>query len=232
MVAQGEAQMELLRSLQQRVSHSGIASLASLRAEIAASVAVTQSVGQLARAAVAIAHGAKEALEAVSTTAHNEVTGFIGDFYEKKIFDPYLRFDSPEDEEEYRKREREREHAIRDALALGTPEGNLLATDLAIAQLKDAGEHGADASPEFQSAFDRLRNVRADLGATIAEGTQVANGEPSIAALLEPSTDVSISPELLASLRDTGVAFTDQSQEGHGVHVGVGDCHRSSASLS
>jgi hypothetical protein len=96
--------------------------------------------------------------------------------YERKIFEPYLHFTSKEDEDAYRKREAETKRAIEDALKLNTPEGNLRAAELSAAQLKDAGAHGADKSPDYAPLLQQTNAAK-----TALESALVRSEQPAVA---------------------------------------------------
>lgn len=224
---QADAQREGLGRLLHRIAQAHGAGLVSIRAEVSAFVAAAQAVAQQARTVAATAQAAEVALHAASAAARQEITSFVHDFYEKKIFDPYLRFASVEDEEAYRKREAERREAIDKALAEGTPEGNLRANQLAIDQLKDAGAHGADQSPDYQPSIDRLEasggvletqiaaaNGSERAGIVAKRGSRLAAAEGPVE---EKPCDVALAADLLASLRESGMTTSDDNQSGHGV---------------
>jgi hypothetical protein len=206
-LAQAQAQLIGLGRLHHRLAHAQGASLVSIRAEIAASVAVTQSFLQQARAVATIAQAADVALEAASGAARRDVNVFVHDFYERRVFEKDLHFTSPEDEEAYRRREAEHQRAINEAQAEHTPEGDLRAIQLAKEQLKDAGAHGATASEEYQKDWNALNRSGNDLAAQLAAKTQTRADQVAP----DPLDDVK------ASFRTTGVVVADQNQQGHGV---------------
>ncbi len=222
-LAAAQGQMSRLAGLQHRIEHAHGGGLAAIRAEVMASVAATQTMAQQARSTVANAHAAEVALHAASAAARREVTSFADDFYERKIFDPYLRFDSPEDEAAYRQRAEQRQREIEKAMAEGTPAGTLRAAELSIAQLKDAGVHGADQSPEFQSRLNGLTNTRNALAARLPTSpeSEIASAAPRHDPATEPAADVTISSDILASLRNAGVVMPDQTVGGHGVSATI-----------
>ena len=197
--------MRGLALLQKRVDRASPASLAAIRAEVVASVAATQSFVQQIQGAGSAVTAEKAALQQASEAARGSVTDFIHDYYDQKKFDRYLQFASVDDEQEYRRREEERKRAIDKALAEHTPEGNLQANKLAIDQLKDAGAHGADKSPDYKPTLDRLDHDEHDLSKAIADardkGTanSAANALDSDAAQAKAPADVS--PEVIAQLR-------------------------------
>jgi hypothetical protein len=192
-----------------------------MRATVAASIAASSGLAQQARAASSSpsqATGATASLAAASASAREAVTSFERDMYEKKIFDPYLHFASKEDEEAYRKREAERKQATDVALKQNTPEGNLRAADLSIAQLNDAGAHGATASPEYQTKMDGLTSTRDNLAAQVAAPKQQANADARISADGQSPTslqNIEVPPDVLASLRS--VVASNSPDSGHGV---------------
>lgn len=218
---QAEAQLQGLSRLQHRVASAHGASLASIRAEVTASIAATQLFAQQARAAVATADMAEVALHAASAAARQEVTSFVHDFYEKKIFDPYLRFGSAEDEEAYRKREAERREAIDKALAEGTPEGNLRAAELSLEQMDDAKRFGAGDSPEFRARYDRLKGATSELStASAAVGTRAVdatargNVDPLDAVQPQETDETRL---VLARFKATGIVVSETDHANHGL---------------
>ncbi len=200
-VAQGQAQLQFIRALQRRVEQTGGASLASLRAEITAAISAGQSVAQATASAEARAHSA-EAIHAASEAAHREVSSFVHDFYDRKEFDPYLRFASAQDEEEYRKREAERRAAIEKEQAKGTPEGNRSALNLSIEQMEDAGAHGADQSDAFRERLRRMKESRTNLESAMENPVATKPAPPLV------------DQDLLATLKEAGVTVADQDASG------------------
>ena len=154
---------------------------------------------------------AAEALQAASDAARRQVAQFEQDFYEKKIFDPYLRFASPDDEEAYRKREAERHAEIKAANDKGTPQGSLEASRLALDQLNDAGAHGADRSPDYQPKLDAMRSARAQLAAA-TEKQSPATAAPPADPLDAASGNVALPADLVAGFRATGTSVADPGQ--------------------
>jgi ribosomal protein S14 len=220
-LSHAQAQLMGLAHLQKRLTHAQGASLLSIRAEIAASVAVTQSFLQQARAVITLAQTAELALQAASDAAHHQVTSFVADFYDKEIFEPYLRFASPEDERAYRQREEERHRAIEQAQREGTPEANLRALDLSRAQLNDAGAHGADRSPDYQRQMHSLDAARENLAGAISRQSEGASRP--ISATADPLDDVAPAPgitaQALATLRAAGVAPSSEPGAHHTVDL-------------
>lgn len=197
------------------MANSHGSSLVSIRAEVAAFVAAAQVVANQAVASAATAQTAEAALHLASEAARREVTSFVEDFYEKKIFDPYLRFASAEDEEAYRKREAERERAIKEALALGTPEGALRALELSKEQMLDAKAHGAGDSQEYNRIWNSLDAPTSDLKAQLAIRSETETSIAPAADTVKGADPV----DPITVLRAAGVAVADQTREGHGVTV-------------
>jgi hypothetical protein len=235
-ITQAEAQLRGLALLQKRVDRASPASLATIRAEVAASVAATQSFVQQMQGAGSVVTAEKAALQQASEAARGTVTDFIHDYYDERKFDRFLQFASVEDQEEYRRREDERKHAIDKALAEHTPKSSLRALDLSIEQLKDAGAHGARRSSEFQSTLDKMESSRRELAEQIAapgaasdharneasapqaSGSTVASQIPQAAS----QQNAPLPADVLARLRAAQVVVADQSQDGHGVAARTG----------
>lgn len=217
-IAAADNQLKSLSRLQQRVANSHGSGLVSIRAEVAAFVAAAQVIANQAATSAATTQTAEAALHLANEAARREVTSFVEDFYEKKIFDPYLRFASAEDEEAYRKREAERERAIKEALALGTPEGALCALELSKEQMLDARAHGAGDSPEYATRWDSLEASGRELTAASAASKSAGQRDtPTVDPLDAVEPTANVSPDLIAAFKRTGVVVADQSQEGHGV---------------
>jgi len=161
------------------------------------------------------------ALAQTSAAARASVSDFTHAYYDNRVFDSYLSFASPEDEEEYRKREAQWREEIAKAQAEHTPQGDLRAANLAIRQLEDAGAHGADRSADFQPMLDDLKRKAGALGTQIdaagkASGTQRGQQQAATAAHDE-ALDAALTPEVLASLHAAKIAVADQTQDGHGL---------------
>ena len=223
LIAQGDAQLGALLALKQRLSTASPATLATIHAEIVAAVTAASNVAQQAQTALAgNSSGSAANLAAASQAARSAVTSFTEDFYEKKIFDPYLRFSSTEDEQRYRHDEAKRKEEIEKAMALHTSEGDLRANTLALDQLKDAGAHGADQSPDFEPMRRKLQASEAALSAAITSATlpsrKAEASAKDVADDVRPA--VSVPDSVLAALRATGVKSADPEGEGHGVPAG------------
>ncbi len=208
-LALAETQLQGLTALQNRVAQAHGSGLTSIRNEVVAVAAAAQMAAQQARAASASSGGLT--VQMAADAARRAVQSFMDDYYEKKIFDPYLRFASAEDEDAYRRREAERREAIEKALAEGTPEGLLRANRLAEEQLRDAGAHGADQSPDYAPMFDRIRGTRTDLETAIAADAAPKVASPDPLDAIPPATDPG------TSMRAAGVVVTETDQIDHGV---------------
>lgn len=229
MEAQGSARLKQLNALRdQLVSGTNGMPLAALRAEVTAAVASTLAYTSDIRAAssgpAANRSAAEAALHEASEEAHRTVTDFMHDFYDRRIFDPYLKFASEKDKEEYQRREEERKQEIEKARAEHTPEGELRALDLAREQMKDAKAHGAGASPDFAPMEAGIDRARTELASRIEQKAKSAGQNDHSETLSsgpdnKPKPEDVVSPDVIAKLRAARVAMADQTQEGHGVNV-------------
>lgn len=202
-ITQAESQLRGLALLQKRVDGASPASLAAIRAEVVASVAATQSFVQQMQGAGSAVTAEKAALQQASEAARGSVTDFVHDYYDQKKFDRYLQFASVEDEQEYRRREEERKRAIDKALAEHTPEGTLRASQLSIDQLKDAGAHGADRSPDYKPTLDNLEAHKQELERQIAR-------QPATPAE-EQSQKPPATSDAMSALRAAGVSLASET---------------------
>jgi hypothetical protein len=210
-------QSEGLARLQRRIATASPAHLPAIRAELAA---ITTAMAVLAGThglSPSAAQMPEDALERARAEARAQVAGFMADYYDRKIFEPYLRFASAEDEAAYREREERRRKEIEEARALGTPEGDLRALQLSKEQMRDAGAHGADKSPDFEARFAALSSSETQLTkASEARSPKAASNEadpPKDTAV----ADVALDPSLLALLK-AKVAIADASKlDGHGL---------------
>lgn len=226
-LAQAEGQIRRLENLQRRLEHAGPDALATIRNEVAASIAATELTTRAAATSSATAQNAEIALHAASAAAHRTVSDLADEVFGKKKYDAYLQFASAEDEEAYRKRTEDRERYIKDQLALGTSQGNLNAAHAMQDQLKDAKAHGADAHPDFANDQGKLALVEDKLlSAMAAASPKQAETESKGFASLESRADAPASPELdmvAAQLRAAGVVGTPASTKGHGAPVQIVD---------
>ena len=208
-----QSQLQVLHGLSQFLSTAHGASLYQIRAEVATSVAASRSISQQAQGVVTAAQAGEAAdrmteLATARDDARRTTGDFLRDFYERRVFDPYLHFSSEADEHAYREREAERKQAIEDAKAENTPQGELKANGIALDQLNDAGEHGAKNSPDFQRRHDQLSASYKALSGMLKDD----NGKAA-----EPSLPAPVDPSVLAALKSARVMLADQTQEGHGL---------------
>jgi hypothetical protein len=123
-------------------------------------------------------------------------------------FDPYLRFASKADEEEYRRRETERRDYIKAEEAKGTAQGDLHAVDAAIDQMADAKAHGADESPLFASRMASLKAARNELSTATERAAALPVQGEATPIIAQPSESPSHADDLggaLAALKAAGV---------------------------
>lgn len=153
-VARCASQLAAILSLRDGLSSTPASALPGLRASVAATVSATHSVAQSARASAVNIETA--ALLASAASTRNEVEALQVDLFGRRIFDPFLRFASREDEEAYRRREEENRRYIEQQLAAKTPEGDLNAAGATMVQMLDAHARGAGDSPEFAARWNRL----------------------------------------------------------------------------
>ncbi len=211
-LAIAQNQLQRLAALGHRIDHAAGGQLASIRAEVTAVVAASHSAAQQSRSAAASGHAAEQALHAATDAAHRVTADFMRDHYERKIFDPYLRFASAEDEQAYRQREEERRREIEKAQTEGTPEAELRALKLAEEQLKDAGAHGADRSPIYAPKVASIREARANLEANLPE--RATTPEKTASAEITPAeAALDLPPDVLAAFRSNGVTAAEPTQD-------------------
>jgi hypothetical protein len=216
-------QGQALQQLQRTVGKANLGSLLALRSEVATA---TTSATALANQAIATATNAAaaNATQTPAQRARASIEALQRDLFENRALDPYLQFKSAEDEEAYRKRERERKEATDRAMELRTPEGDRRAAELQHDQLRDAGAHGADRSPDYAGMVQRANTAMADLppprqateqSAPNSGAQPVQEGRPS------PSDDGL--GDILATLKAAGVTTpaAQASDAGHGVRRSV-----------
>lgn len=155
----GKAQLQLLTALQRQIGTANPAALAMMRGEVVAAVAVAQITVNIGRA-TALAETLAIGLPAIANAARSQVANVVRDLHQ---FDQFLQFSSEQDAEDYRRRQNERLAGIEQQLALGTPQGTLHASGLAVGQMADAYAHGAGNSPEFREKWDALVTSTAKL---------------------------------------------------------------------
>lgn len=221
-VAEGQAQRQLLVQFERSLS-SGIALPAeSVRSGIAGAIAGATQLSQQARAASE--HRASSDLAAAQTRTRATVLDISRDIYERRVFDPYLRFASSEQEAAYREREVSNRRAIEKALALSTPEGDLRAARILDRQLQDSGAHGADASPQFRGLMDRNSQNMGRLEAALGERQSAQDGQRLATPSRHPdhpapATSAQLAA-VLATFRAAGIdGGVPAHDSGHGLSV-------------
>lgn len=192
--------------------------VAGAKPDLASLAQIVRNVATLAtaldsKAAVLAARGDGDERSSAIATTRAAVQAIADEIYEKKVLDPYLKFDSAQDEEAYRRRAEQNRAAIADELSKGTLQGNLAAAQIQKRQLNDAKAHGADASPDFAALVransDVIEKVK---GITKgADGRNVASTDAPV-----PSDDKSpvnlTAPEmatLLSALKAAGVTTAE-----------------------
>ena len=215
--AQGQAQLQALGQLQRQIGSMSLAGLAAMRGEIAGAINQALSIADQGRSA-SKAEDIDATLAAVSKQTRDTIAALSTDLFERRVFDPYLRFTSTDEESEYRRREEERQAYIRVELAKGTPEGTLNAANATVDQIKDAGAHGADRSPEYQRIFNEAIRAQNEQTAAIEQ----ASTTPALdkAKELERETETNEFDEIAAAFKASGVTLPDTElggSKGHGL---------------
>lgn len=216
-------QGQALQQLQRTVGSANLGSLLALRVEVATAATSATALANQAIATAANA-AAANANQTPAQRARANIEALQRDLFENHVLDPYLQFKSAEDEEAYRQRERARKEEADRAMALGTPKGDRRAAELQHDQLRDAGAHGADRSPDYAGMVQRANAAMADLqpprqateqSASNAGAQPVHEGRPS------PSDDGL--GDILATLKAAGVTTpaAQASDAGHGVRRSV-----------
>jgi hypothetical protein len=225
LVSQGDSQIAALMALQQQVGSASPSLLALMHGSVTAAVTAATTLASQAEAQSATGQNnvSTQQLANATMAARETVAEFQDSFFKRKIFDPYMHFDSAEDRDAYYAREAERQTAIQAALAKNTPEGAHEAAVLSRDQLKDAGAHGADQSPEYQPMLARLNKSADDLEASMATqrmsaehqaGTEVDRAVATENAL--PVAPSAVPADVLAKIRAAGLTVAS-SGEGHGL---------------
>lgn len=151
-------QLAMLASLQRHIIAATPAALAALQTSVRTQVAITQSITASLRADTPSREAIRTAqFAAINADTRGTVESLSADLYEQRIFDPYLKFDSPEDEAGYRQREADTRRYAAEQLAKNTPEGTLNAGGALAGQMLDAEAHGAGESPDFAPRWNELR---------------------------------------------------------------------------
>ena len=222
-LSSGSAKLQQLSALRDQLV-GGAKDVTALRASIASAVADIRAYTSDVRSTVATAEQnissrtMSIALQQASSAARATTTSFVRDYYDNHIFDSYLHFASTEDEEEYRRREEQHKKDIEKARAEHTPQGDLTALKISIEQMKDAGAHGANRSPEYQQRYDKLNAAAEALTTELAKTPNKAKQQAAVADPLDAAKPTAnVSPELIANLRASGIAVPSQDGTGHGI---------------
>jgi len=157
-IAQGTDQLQVIASLMRNVGTASPGNLAAFREQVATVIAQSTAVVSAARDAAVATMSAGEVAR-ISAETRRQTEELSRDVYERKIFDPYLKFASAEEEDAYRHREAEAKRYMDEELAKGTPEGDLNAAGAAQGQMLDAAAHGAADSPEFKERWEALEKT-------------------------------------------------------------------------
>lgn len=226
-------QSQALQDLQRTLSTANLGGLMALRNEVAsaatnASAIVSQATSNAASTSTAAASLLR------SERARAAITALQGDLFERRVLDPYLQFDSPEDEEAYRKRERERKEEIDRAIALGTPEGLRRANELLRDQLRDAGAHGADRAPDYAGMMQRSDAAFADPKPPrqVMEQAALSSEIAPVQSALPPPSDDGLG-DILATLKAAGVTTPaiQASDAGHGISTTLSQARETSSPI-
>lgn len=148
------AEIQLATSVDSPAGSLGPAELASFQAMLDGTERAADAASQAAGAETADASVSSIIVSSAAT--RQEVQSISDDLFKRRIFDPYLHFDSPEEKARYETEQAERQRQIQAALAEHTPEGNLRAGGLAAGGMLEAAAHGATASPDFLPKWNKL----------------------------------------------------------------------------
>jgi len=214
------AQLSSLVGLRQQITFASGPALASLRAEALAASSSASALAQQAGDSASNNAGAGNSNPAQAARRAIEEVG--QDLFERRKLDPYLKFTSAEDEEEYRKREEQRNEERNRALELHTTEGDRLALKIQREQWRDAGEHGAASSPEYRAMGEKMAQAEKDLDLSEARtGNRDAPStrESTAKGPAQPKDDMA---DILATLKAAGVQTTEPAKsDGHGLAAGA-----------
>lgn len=148
------------------------------------SVITTPALTALVASVAAGAENARHVKEelAAAAAATRAVSHHIGeDLFTRRIFDPFLRFESEDEERAYREREAERQRYIAEQQARNSPVGDLNVAGAMQGQMLDAHAHGAGDSSEWQSRWNTLADtVRRQRAAMQAAGQSTAEYDEHI----------------------------------------------------
>lgn len=211
---EGVAQLELLNALQRQIGSANPTALAAMRSGIIATVSAAQAVAHQTRTG---ADDSKIAnLTDVTNNTRKTLRNLADELFEQKKLDPYLQFQSADDEAEYRKREAERKAYIDRELAKGTPEGALNANLAFKAQLKDAGAHGAEASPDYAAMLAKAEEAERGLRSAMPNAPTPSVEQP------KSGTKATELDDIMAAFRDAGVSkiVIEDKPPAHGLAQG------------
>jgi len=219
LVSQSEQQLAVIMALKGQLSTATGKQLVAISVQVAAAVSTAAGTARQAQQAAAsgISSGSGS-LGQASQAARAAVNEFEDAYFKDHKFDAYLHFKSEEDEREFHQREAERQAQIEKALALHTPQGDLLAAQLSEAQLRDAGAHGADRSPDFAPLLAKVEASRETLKTTLGENGKKEAASERLNAAQAPSAGneaADIPADVLASFRKMKAPETDAA--GHGL---------------
>ena len=156
--------LQALGYLQRQIGTANPATLTALRGEVAAGAATSRAVAQQSRV-TATTESASEKLADAITRSRAVVDSIVSDVFDRRIFDPYLRFGSTDEEAAYRQREADRRALIEAERAKGTPQGDLNASGAAVGQMADAYAHGDGYTPVFRQRWNVVVEATARLRA-------------------------------------------------------------------
>jgi len=198
-------QLQTLAQMHRLAGSASPASLAAMQSLVVAAIDKSEALTDQARTSGA----ASSAQSSQLTAAHQAIADVSRDFYDRKLLDPYLKFSSAEDEEEYRKREKRNHDEMERELAKGTPEGTARAAEIMRTQLLDAKAHGADASPDFAPMLQRVEDAKAGLTQpTPGKASTQPDTAPSGNAAGQSAQDAALA-DALATLKAAGVTTAD-----------------------
>lgn len=223
MLADCRRELTSLISLRQQIGTVRGSALAELRAQVTAAASSASSLAEKTVANAASAGAVDPAARAAA--ALQTIRDAARDYYDRKLFDPYLKFSSVEDEAAYRERERESKEAYDREMAKGTTEGQRRAAEILHRQLEDAGAHGATESPDYAPTLERVRQAQTALESSRSnEPATSSSAAKSDSATPAPDDDFS---DVLAALKEAGVTTDSPPSQGSG--HGLTEATRSAA---
>ena len=209
-----------LQQLQKQVGSANLGSLLALRSDV--TIAASSATALANQATSTAASAAANTNLSPSQRARASIEAVQRDLFEKRVLDPYLQFASAEDEEAYRKREAGRKEAVDRERAKGTLEGDRNAAAILDQQLRDAGAHGADRSPDFADMMRQTKSATADLQSA-RQRPEASNAPPIVDRdkRAQPAASEDELGDILATLKAAGVTTpANQARDaGHGVNV-------------